>query len=219
MDDDLLMPISALQHLAFCPRQCALIHGQQEWADNRLTAEGQVLHARANSGEGENRRNRRIARTVKLCSKALSLTGVADVVEFHRQSHDGAEIWVPYPVEYKRGKPKPHNADRIQVCAQALCLEEMLGIPVPCGALFYGQPKRREDVDFTPELRQEVSEMAQRLAKIFTNSELPPPLDNDPRCRSCSLLDICQPKQSQRSVRRWIAGRLKQLNTVEDAAS
>ncbi len=219
MDDDLLMPISALQHLAFCPRQCALIHGQQEWADNRLTAEGQVLHARANSGERESRRNRKIARTVKLRSMAFGLTGVADVVEFHRQKRDGNEIWVPYPVEYKRGKPKLHNADRIQVCAQALCLEEMLGIPVPCGTLYYDQPKRREDVDFTPELRQQVLEMVQRLAKIFTNSELPQPFDNDPRCHSCSLLDICQPKQSQRSVRRWIVKQLKQLNTAQDILS
>jgi len=211
MDDSLLMPISALQHLAFCPRQCALIHGQQEWAENRLTTEGQLLHARADSGENETRRNLKITRSLRLYSGALGLTGVADVVEFHRQKSEDGDVWIPFPVEYKRGKPKAHNADRIQVCAQAMCLEEMLDVSVPSGALFYGQPKRREDVVFSADLRQQVVDMAKQLRLIFTDSTLPQPLDDDPRCKSCSLVDICQPKLVKRNVQQWIQRRLDQM--------
>jgi len=211
MDDSLLMPISALQHLAFCPRQCALIHGQQEWAENRLTTEGQLLHARADSGENETRRNLKITRSLRLYSGALGLTGVADVVEFHRQKSEDGDVWIPFPVEYKRGKPKAHNADRIQVCAQAMCLEEMLDVSVPSGALFYGQPKRREDVVFSADLRQQVVDMAKQLRLIFTDLTLPHPLDDDPRCKSCSLVDICQPKLAKRNVQQWIQRRLDQM--------
>lgn len=144
-----LIPISALQHWAFCPRQCGLIHLEGLWAENRLTAEGKVLHDQAHNGAGESRGRLRIERGLALRSLSLGLTGKADVVEFHREAWG----WQPFPVEYKRGRPKSHDADRLQLCAQAVCLEEMLQVAVPHGALFYGATRRRQEVDFDERLR------------------------------------------------------------------
>src|SRR5690349_8252356 len=140
MEEDDLLPIAALQHFVFCPRQCALIHVERQWAENRLTAEGQLLHARVQSGETTTRGALRVLRGLPLVSRRLGLTGYADVVEIRRDK-DGEQA---FPIEYKRGKSKPHDADRVQLCAQALCIEEMTGLPVPEGALFYGTPRRRE---------------------------------------------------------------------------
>lgn len=204
-EDDDLLPLSALQHLAFCPRQCALIHGEQAWAENRLTAEGRILHERADSGECETRGNLRIARGVRLVSRRLGLSGIADVVEFRRDAVADDGPWQPFPVEYKRGKPKAHDADRIQLCAQGLCLEEMLGVAVPEGALFYGKPRRREAVTFSPDLRCHVGELVARLHALLRESGLPPPLLDDPRCAACSLVEICQPGLGGRSARAWTA--------------
>jgi CRISPR-associated exonuclease Cas4 len=218
-EDDDLLPLSALQHLAFCPRQCALIHGEQVWAENRFTAEGRILHERADSGEGETRGNLRIARSVRLVSRRLGLSGIADVVEFHREaSSEGAAVWLPFPVEYKRGKPKTHDADRIQLCAQALCLEEMLSIAVPEGALFYAKPRRREAVTFTLELRWQVTDLAARLHALLHETGLPPPLVGDARCDACSLVEICRPGLAGRSARAWTARAVaRQLAETEDA--
>lgn len=130
-----LMPISALQHYLFCPRQCALIHLEQIWAENLYTAEGRLLHEKADSGKTEVRGDVKSVTGLLVRSLELGVTGKADVVEFHRREG----IWHPFPVEYKRGRPKSHDADKIQLCAQALCLEEMLGLPVPEGALFLRQ--------------------------------------------------------------------------------
>ena len=217
-EDDDLRPLSALQHLAFCPRQCALIHGEQAWAENRLTAEGRILHDRADSGESETRGNLRIARGVRLASHRLGLSGIADVVEFRREATpEGAAVWRPFPVEYKRGKPKSHDADRIQLCAQALCLEEMLDITVPEGALFYGKPRRREVVAFSPELRQRVEDLAARLQALLRETGLPPPLAGDTRCGACSLVEICRPGLAGRSARAWTARAVaRQLVETED---
>lgn len=203
-EDDDLLPLSALQHLVFCPRQCALIHGEQAWAENRLTAEGRILHDRADSGEAETRGEVRIARAVRLVSRRLGLSGIADVVEFHPAPGEAGGRR-PLPVEYKRGKPKPHDADRVQLCAQALCLEEMLGATVPEGALFYAKPRRREAVAFTPELRDRVAALAARLRAMLQEPRLPPPLANDPRCAACSLVEICRPGLAGRSARAWTA--------------
>ena len=155
-EDDLL-PISAVQHWLFCPRQCALIYVEQAWAENRLTAQGRELHDRAHEGQAEMRAGVRIVRGLRLCSFHLGLTGQADVVELHRPEPgtpagqqtavpgvDG--LWTVHPVEYKRGRPKPIDCDRAQLCAQAMCLEEMLGVAIPEASLFYGQPRRRESV-------------------------------------------------------------------------
>ena len=148
-EDDLL-PISALQHLVFCPRQCALIHLDREWAENRLTTEGALLHARVQSGETTTRSALRVLRSLPVVSHRLGLTGFADVVEIHGTEAGGERA---FPVEYKRGTTKPHDADRVQLCAQALCIEEMLGLPVTEGALFYGTPRPREKVFFDDVLR------------------------------------------------------------------
>jgi CRISPR-associated exonuclease Cas4 len=161
-EDDLL-PLSALQHLMFCERQCALIHVEQVWADNRLTVEGTHLHRKADSGEAESRGDVRTTRGVPLRSLRLGLIGKADVVELHRMHSGGKEKWLPFPVEYKRGKPKPDRSDEVQLCAQALCLEEMLGVEIATGALFYGTTRRREDVAFDHELRAETESAAARL--------------------------------------------------------
>ena len=141
-EDDLL-PISALQHLLFCERQCALIHVEGLWADNVLTVEGTHMHRRSDEGADEKRDGVRIVRALPLRSLRLGLAGRADVVEFHRGEPGAA--WAPFPVEYKRGRAKRERCDQVQLCAQALCLEEMLGVEIPAGALFYGQapPRRR----------------------------------------------------------------------------
>jgi len=147
-----LIQLSALQNMVFCSRQCALIHIEQVWSENRLTAEGRLMHERTHEEGGESRGNVRIERAVMLRSLRLGLVGMADVVEFHRLE-DGR--WQPFPVEYKHGKPKVDDCDKVQLCAQAICLEEMLNVEIPGGALFYGKTRRRLDVAFDSDLRQE----------------------------------------------------------------
>jgi len=236
-DDDTLLPLSALQHLVYCERQCALIHLEGVWAENRFTVEGNRLHRRVHDRpQAESRGGVRIARHVRLRSLRLGLSGVADVVEFHPIADtplpgvrptmpdlttglptgllpraDGAPNlptttldtgaalpsvpgrWRPFPVEYKRGRPKRGRCDEIQLCAQALCLEEMLGTAVPAGALFYGRTRRRLDVPFDPALRQATEEAAAALHRLF-DSRATPPADRGPKCRNCSLKDVCLPK-------------------------
>ena len=203
-EDDTLAPLSALQHLAYCPRQCALIHLEQAWAENLWTAEGRVLHERVDEIGSETRGDLRIARGLALASRRLGLSGRADVVEFRRRP-DG--VWQPFPVEYKRGRPKSHDADRVQLCAQALCLEEMLAVTVPEGALFYGQPRRREAVNFDEPLRERTETLAAGLTRLLAEGRIPPPAD-DERCTRCSLAEICGAGVPRRSARRWLETRL-----------
>ena len=190
-EDDLAM-ISALQHLLFCPRQCALIHIEQQWRENRLTAEGRILHERVHSAGGESRSKIRIEFDVPIRSLRLGLIGRADIVEFHLQ--DGG-IWQPFPVEYKRGRPKKDNSDRVQICAQALCLEEMLKCSVPEGALYYGQKKRRQVISFDANLRQVTAETADELHALLDSNATPPP-EYTERCESCSFISQCLPRIS-----------------------
>ncbi|MBE01583.1 CRISPR-associated protein Cas4 [uncultured Marinobacter sp.] len=193
-----LLPLSGLQHFAYCPRQFALIHIDQQWEENRFTAEGQVLHQRVNEGKSETRRDLHIARSVRLISQQLGLSGVADVVEFHRVDQGGCQLagrpgcWQPYPVEYKRGRSKSDDWDRIQLCAQAMALEEMLSVEVPEGALFYGQPRRREQVLFTSPLRELTRQMAARVHALFESGQLPA-AEPGPKCKHCSLQQRCMP--------------------------
>lgn len=186
-----LVPISALQHWLFCPRQCALIHLEQVWEENRLTAEGRVLHERVDRGGAEKRRDVKRVFSLPIRSLRVGLTGKADVVEFHRQL-DGS--WVPYPVEHKRGRRKREDWDRVQLCAQALCLEEMLGVPVAEGALFYGAEQRREVVALDGDLRRETEGVAAAVHRMFTEGRTPPP-EYAKRCDSCSLVGTCRPKE------------------------
>lgn len=200
-EDDALAPISALQHYLFCPRQCALIHCEREWAENRFTAEGRLLHQKADSGKRESRKDVRLETGVLLRSFALGLVGKADVVEYHRKGG----VWHPFPVEYKRGRSKKGDADRVQLCAQALCLEEMHGLEVPEGALFYGATRRREAVLFTPELRDKTRAAAQGVAGLFSTTVLPA-AEHDARCASCSLEAICGPKLRRIDVAAYMQG-------------
>jgi CRISPR-associated exonuclease Cas4 len=181
-----------LQHLLFCERQCALIHIEGVWAENRLTVEGRHLHDKADSGRGERRSGIRIARSVALRSLRLGLAGKADVVEFH-PVHGVAGRERPLPVEYKRGRPKRDHSDRVQLCAQALCLEEMLEIEVPAGALFYGMTRRRLDVTFDDELRRRTEQTSRRLHELIVSGNTPRAA-REPKCDSCSLLHLCLPE-------------------------
>ena len=199
--DDLL-PLSALQHIAFCERQCALIYTEQAWAENRLTVEGKIMHERVHDESRESRGDVRIDYGVSLRSLRVGLIGKADVVEFHRQA-DGA--WLPFPVEYKRGKPKADDCDKVQLCAQAICLEEMLSFAIPAGALFYGQTRHRLDVVFDEALRRETEEAARRAHALIASGRTPPPV-YEKRCESCSLMADCLPKtiQKRRSVKSYL---------------
>lgn len=208
--EDALLPLSGLQHLTFCERQAALIHLERVWLDNALTVEGSHLHETANSGRGESRVDVHTARSVGLRSLRLGLTGKADVIEFHRsQDPPGVALpgrggrWRPFPVEYKRGRPKPYRADEVQLCAQALCLEEMLRTPVPAGALFYGVTRRRLDVAFDPTLRETTESAATRFQELFA-SGVTPNATWAPKCRACSLQELCRPKLSGKSTSRYV---------------
>lgn len=183
MTDPEAIPLSALQHWRVCPRQCALIHIAGVWEENRLTAEGRLLHERVHQAGDEIRGGVRTVRGLTLVSKHLGLVGQADAVEFR----PGAP---PFPVEYKRGRPKKDSADALQLCAQAICLEEMLGVSIPAGAIFYGATRRRQDVPFTADLRAEVEAAVTAIRALLLRREIPPPIPND-RCRGCSLAAHC----------------------------
>lgn len=199
------LPISGLQHLAFCPRQWGLIHLEQAWAENRLTAEGRLLHERADLPGQVRRYEVRSVRGLMLESRSLRLSGRADVVEFRPE---------PFPVEYKRGKRKPTDCDLVQLCAQALCLEEMLCATVPAGAIFYGEPRRRIEVLFTAELRARTESLAREMHRLYENRTTPAAIPG-PHCRRCSLVEICMPNVTDRSdvAGRWNAAQLRSLRS------
>lgn len=205
--EDELLPISALQHLLFCERQCALIHIEQVWAENRFTVEGQHLHRKAHEEKGHRRHDLRIARGLALRSLRLGLIGKSDVVEFRpldeiARGNVGRRRplrkliasgrWSVVPVEYKRGKPKKDDSDRVQLCAQAICLEEMLGVTVEAGELFYGRQRRRTAVAFDAALRERTALAAAQLHALIS-SRRTPAARREPKCEQCSLLQICLP--------------------------
>lgn len=194
------IPLSALQHAVYCLRQAALIHLERLWAENRFTAEGSVLHAVADKGGRRKARGVRRALALPLACRRLNIAGVADVVEFH-PAPGGGEI--PFPLEYKRGKPKLHRADEVQLCAQALCLEEMTGIEVPAGALFYAETRRRTEVPFDAGLRALTEDTIHHLAAVLATGRTPPPTLKRERCRACSLLELCRPTIVAKPVRAW----------------
>ncbi|HDS05746.1 MAG TPA: CRISPR-associated protein Cas4 [Deltaproteobacteria bacterium] len=200
-EDDLIQ-LSSLQHYAFCPRQCALIHVEQVWSENLLTAEGRIMHEHVHEEGNESRGDIRIEHGVALRSLILGLIGKADVIEYHRRP-DGT--WQAFPVEYKRGKPKADHSDKIQLCAQAMCLEEMQSTHIPSGALFYGKTRRRLDVDFNEALRMETSEAARLTHDLIESGQTPKPVYAK-RCESCSLMGECMPKtiQKKRSVESYL---------------
>ena len=193
--EDELIPLSALQHFVYCPRQCGLIHIEQVWSENVFTAEGRIMHEKADTARFESRGDIRIEYGVPMRSLRLGLIGKADVVEFQRTENGK---WRPFPVEYKRGKPKADDCDRVQLCAQAICLEEMLSVEIKEGALFYGRTRRREDVAFDKGLRLETEEVARKVHELIAKGITPKP-ECSKKCEKCSLLDLCMPRTCSKS--------------------
>jgi CRISPR-associated exonuclease Cas4 len=216
-EDDLL-PLSGLQHLMYCERQWALIHVEQQWEENRLTAEGRVLHQRVHDAGSEARSDLVVARGLHIRSFQMGLSGQADAVEFH-QVEEGPPLgsrlegregwWRPFPVEYKRGRPKPDAWDEVQLCAQALCLEEMLNVALEEGALFYGAERRRHDVALSAQLRTRTEDLARHMHRLYGARITPPPVFG-PKCDKCSLINRCLPEAiSKRSVGRYMSSALR----------
>ncbi len=201
-DEDDLIPLSALQHWLFCPRQAALIHVERLWAEDQATAEGRLLHERVDEGRGGTRSGIRIARGLQIRSLALGVFGKADVVELGTTS-DGRLR--PYPVEYKRGRPKAHRADEVQLCAQAICLEEAFDTAVPKGALFYGAERRRTVVAMDADLRALTARVASEARAAILAGFSPAPVKT-PACRRCSMESLCQPDRlsAPPGIDRWL---------------
>ncbi|WP_163055494.1 CRISPR-associated protein Cas4 [Acidithiobacillus ferrooxidans] len=193
------VPLSALQHWVYCPRQCGLIHLEQQFEDNIHTARGQAVHHLVDTPGYEVKRGVRVERALPLWSDHFGLIGKADLVEFHP---DGRI----YPVEFKHGRKRGRIHDDIQLAAQAMCLEDMLGRPVPQGAIYHASSHRRREVDITEDLRALVNETADAIRAMLVSGILPPPV-NDARCRECSLREICQPQMLGQQTR---MDRLKQ---------
>lgn len=198
MQDDELLQLSGLQHFSFCRRQWALIHVENQWNENLRTVEGNLFHSRAHD---EKQRERRdgvlILRGLPIVSHTLGLSGQCDVVEFHASPdgiplHGEEGLWIPFPVEYKRGAPKENPADQLQLCAQALCLEEMLCCSIPEGALFYGETRRRTKVFFTEELRETVRLIAAEMHQMLRRGHTPK-VKPTKSCNACSLKELCLP--------------------------
>ena len=224
-DEDDLLPLSGIQHFAFCERQWGLIHVETQWVENLRTAEGRLLHQRVDDPYfTESRGDVKTVRSVPLLSKALGLYGVADVVEIHRCSPrkerglkhlnaDDASVMRYNIVEYKRGKPKPDDRDAVQLCAQAICLEEMLAITLDYGYLYYGETKHRHQVDFDDTLRERVKILAEKMHLLYTHGITPPAIKGK-RCKNCSMEDICLPKlgKSGKRVEMYMAGLLEEMN-------
>jgi len=222
-EDDLL-PLSGLQHLLFCERQWALIHIEQQWEENRLTQEGRVLHEHVHESGTEARPGIVVARGLRIHSLRLGLSGETDVVEF-RQTPPGtanaihlegrAGLWTPFPVEYKRGRPKSDQWDEVQLCAQALCLEETFGVAINSGALFYGKNRRRTQVPFDAQLRSRTEALAVRMHELYAARATPRAI-YAPKCENCSLIERCMPALGKKhdSVAAYLAGVLR--DTVPD---
>lgn len=211
------LQLSGIQHYAFCARQWALIHIEAQWNENYLTTGGRILHNKAHNGEATEKRGGLIIfRGLKVCSADIGISGECDVVEFH-ESRAGiplngyAGLWLPYPVEYKRGKTKLEDCDRLQLCAQAVCMEEMLCVKIESGALFYGEPRRREAVDFGPELRAKLKDTVIAMHRLFNRKHTPKAIPGK-RCQSCSIHDLCLPglgKANETSVAKYMERHLE----------
>ena len=199
-DEDLLM-LSGIQHFAFCERQWALIHIEQQWAENVKTVEGHHLHERVDDPFNSDKRGDTLTfRSFPLISRKLGFTGRSDVVELKRTETGGISLegcqgkWLLHPVEYKRGKLKPDDRDIVQVCAQAMCLEEMYNTIINSGSLYYAEVRRRTIIDFDEEIKERVLQLAIRMHELFESGTTPSPVYKS-HCKSCSLIDICLPQR------------------------
>jgi CRISPR-associated exonuclease Cas4 len=180
--------LSSINHYVFCKRRCGLIHVEGQWAENIFTTKGKLMHERVDNGEDESRGDLKVVRGLNIFSKRLGLSGRADVVEFLKDRKNT----VPYPVEYKSGKPKNNISDLAQLCAQALCLEEMLNVPVREAAIFYGKPRKRLVVELSNDLRQQTEKIIETIHEMIRRSTVPT-AKYEKNCDSCSLLDSCMP--------------------------
>ena len=214
MDDRPDLLISGLQHFAFCRRQWALIHIEGEWEENYFTVDGAILHERADDPYATEKRGGTIvSRAMEVRSAVYGIVGKCDVVEFHRSPdgvalHGREGLWLPYPVEYKKGSDKTQEADEVQLCAQALCLEEMLCCAIPEGSLFYGEPRRRTRVALDESLRARTLSL---LAELLENQARghTPSVRAHKGCNACSLKDVCVPRLSRTgSVRAYMHARI-----------
>jgi len=192
-DDSRYLMLSALQHYAYCPRQFALIHVEQVWAENYFTAHGNLLHERVDSCEPEQRGNTRYERSVAVISHQYRINGKLDLLEI-----EGKPPTKYFPVEYKRGKPKLEDWDKIQLCAQALCLEEMREVAIEEGALWYWQKRKREPVLIDDTLRKTTFAAIEGAHEILASGKTPSPIDKKKRCKACSLVDLCEPNTFRR---------------------
>ena len=199
------LQLAGLQHFSFCRRQWALIHIENQWAENYRTVDGSLMHERAHDREfRESRVDRIVTRGVSVYSAELGISGQCDVLEYHR-SWEGIPLagleglWQPYPVEYKRGEPKETNADALQLCAQAMCLESMLCCDIEEGSLYYGQTRRRECVVFTEELRSQVRQLLKEMHDLYRRGHTPKAKPSK-SCNACSLKELCLPKLSKKKA-------------------
>lgn len=204
------LQLSGLQHFAFCRRQWALIYIEKQWTDNYHTVDGNIMHEKAHDAEvRESRGDIVITRCNSIFSAELGISGQCDVLEFHRSAagislSDRKGLWQPYPVEYKRGRPKESNADRLQLCGQAMCLESMLCCDIPEGAIYYGQTKHREIVCFTSELRDEARKLLLEMHELYAKKHTPK-VKMSKKCDACSLREICLPKlKKAKSVTKYL---------------
>lgn len=203
--EEKLLSLSGIQHYYFCKRQWALIHIEQQWAENKATMEGKVIHEKAdNPFVSENRKNTFISRALPLVSYRLGFYGIADIVEF-KKSKTGIEIkgkegkWIPNIVEYKRGKPKQDKRDIVQLVAEVMCIEEMLGCRLDSSAFFYNETKRRTKIEITEELRDEVINLSTEMHKLYSQ-RITPKTERLKNCRNCSLVNICMPRLTKKKV-------------------
>ncbi len=218
-EEDYLM-LSGIQHFAFCRRQWAMIHIEQQWAENYRTTAGELMHKKAHDTDSfEKRGNLLIVRGMKVSSRELGLSGQCDVVEFH-QDEKGISLfgydgnWSPVPIEYKHGTPKENNADELQLCAQAICLEEMLQIDIQGGYLYYGENRRRSRIEFTDVLREEVQKTAKEMHDLF-HKGYTPNVKATKKCKACSLENLCIPKlQKAMKVREYIEQGIREKDAI-----
>ena len=211
------LQLSGLQHFLFCRRQWALIHIENQWAENFKTVDGELMHKKAHDAEYRSKRGDQITvRAMKIHSSKLGLSGECDVVEFKRDDDNGVPLaneigkWSPYPVEYKRGAAKTGIEDEAQLCAQAMCLEEMLCCDIPEGALFYGSTRQRKDVEFSRELREQVVQAVKEMHMMFRRGTTPK-ARMQKGCSACSLMELCIPvlsesKSVEAYMRRFLRG-------------
>ena len=211
--DDQLISISSLQHMQFCPRQWGLIHLEQFWADNSLTAMGNAMHEKVHTSDSESRGDIKIARGLRIPNLQYGITGQTDAVEYHRsvlkdnaiELPNSADYWKPFPIEYKRGKPKSDDSDKVQLCAQVLCLEEMYHINIPNAAFFYGQIKKRLIVEIDHEIRSKTIALISQLHELIRAGKTPKG-EFSKKCKSCSLIETCMPKSTNisKQINRYI---------------